>query len=95
MLRNLTILLWVLLFLITGCAKKKELESKDKDKESNTSTTTSTTTTLPVSGAVGVSHFKYGETVLTDNQWEVSFDASEPIEFIQLSNGWSVEVKHE
>ena len=48
----------------------------------------------PTSPSTTQSHMKYGETQ-TVSGWEVSLDTSEPVEAIQLANGWTVEVMHE
>ena len=48
----------------------------------------------PTSPSTTQSHMKYGETQ-TVSGWEVSLDTSDPVEAIQLANGWTVEVVHE
>lgn len=37
---------------------------------------------------------KYGETQVASG-WEISLDTSDPVETIELANGWTVEVVHE
>lgn len=39
--------------------------------------------------------FKYGESVVLPNSWQVSIDTVDPIESKILANGWEVEVKYE
>lgn len=43
----------------------------------------------------GESNFKYGQTAQSSNGWTVSLDSADAAEQITLSNGWTVEVKHE
>ncbi len=50
----------------------------------------SATPTTTAEGSV-----KYGETVTTSNNWQVSHDNADPVEQKTLSNGWTVEVKYE
>jgi hypothetical protein len=37
---------------------------------------------------------KFGETQFASG-WEVSLDTADPVETIELANGWTVEVMHE
>ena len=41
------------------------------------------------------SSIKYGQTITTSNNWQVSNDNTDPVEQKTLSNGWTVEVKYE
>ena len=53
---------------------------------------------VPVSATpttTATSSIKYGETVTTSNNWQVSNDNTDPVEQKTLSNGWTVEVKYE
>lgn len=50
----------------------------------------SATPTTTAEGSV-----KYGSTVTTSNNWQVSHDNADPVEQKTLSNGWTVEVKYE
>ncbi len=38
---------------------------------------------------------KYGQQVSSINGWNVSIDHSDPVETVNLANGWTVEVLHE
>lgn len=49
--------------------------------------------TPPASSASSV-HMKYGETQIAGG-WEVSLDTSDPVETIEMANGWTVEVVYE
>lgn len=53
---------------------------------------------IPVSATpttTATSSIKYGETITTTNNWQVSNDNSDLVEQKTLSNGWQVEVKYE
>ncbi len=38
---------------------------------------------------------RYGEMIITSNNWQISHDNTDPVEQKTLSNGWTVEVKYE
>jgi hypothetical protein len=50
---------------------------------------------VPSPESTTTSNVKYGQRVVTANNWEVVTDSSDPVEHKQLSNGWTVEVKYE
>lgn len=41
------------------------------------------------------SNFKFGETNLPGNGWEISLDTTDPVEEVLLASGWNVEVRFE
>ncbi|MES2800896.1 MAG: hypothetical protein V4654_00260 [Bdellovibrionota bacterium] len=54
--------------------------------------------TAPIASSpttTATSSIKYGETVTTSNNWQVSNDSTDSVEQKTLSNGWTVEVKYE
>lgn len=49
----------------------------------------------PWGTASATTGIKYGATVTTSNNWQVSNDNTDPVVQKTLSNGWTVEVKYE
>lgn len=49
----------------------------------------------PGSGIGSEGIFKYGQTASTTNGWTITFDHTDPVETVNLANGWTVEVLHE
>lgn len=41
------------------------------------------------------SNFKFGESNISTNGWELSIDTTDPVEEVLLASGWNVEVRFE
>lgn len=49
----------------------------------------------PGSGSNSEGILKYGQTLTTTSGWSVTVDNADPVEIVELANGWTVEVLSE